>query len=115
MVERNWLLGKRIAEEELKGKDKAEYDIKIIKHLAHELTSLYGKGFTKTNLYQFVQFYKYLPLISHAVSGKFVLLTWTHYRTLLQVDNNEAREWYAIEAAKEMWSVHTLQRNISSQ
>ena len=66
MVERNWLFGKRIAEEELKGK-------------------------------------------------KSILLTWTHYRTLLQVDNDEAREWYARETAKEMWSVRTLQRNISSQ
>lgn len=115
MVERNWLLGKRIAEEELKGKDRATYGGEIIKGLARELTALYGKGFTKTNLYQFVQFYKYFPQIFHAVSGKSVLLTWTHYRTLLQVDNDEAREWYARETAKEMWSVRTLQRNISSQ
>lgn len=116
MVERNWLLGKRIAEEELKGKNRAEYGSEIIKRLARELTALYGKGFTKTNLYQFSQFYKYFPKIFHAVSGKSnCLLTWTHYRTLLQVDNDAARQWYANEAAKEMWSVRTLQRNISSQ
>ena len=115
MVERNWLLGKRIAEEELKGKDRATYGGEIIKGLARELTVLYGKGFTKTNLYQFVQFYKYFPQIFHAVSGKSVLLTWTHYRTLLQVDNDEAREWYARETAREMWSVRTLSRNISTQ
>lgn len=116
MVERNWLLGKRIAEEELKGQNRAEYGSEIIKRLARDLTSLYGKGFTKTNLYQFVQFYKYFPQIFHAVSGKSnCLLTWTHYRTLLQVDNDEARQWYASEAANEMWSVRTLQRNISSQ
>lgn len=77
MVERNWLLGKRIAEEELKGKDRAEYGGEIIKSLSRELTALYGKGFTKTNLYQFVQFYKYFPQIFHAVSGKSVLLTLT--------------------------------------
>ena len=100
MVERNWLLGKRIAEEELKGQNRAEYGSEIIKRLARDLTSLYGKGFTKTNLYQFVQFYKYFPQIFHAVSGKSnCLLTWTHYRTLLQVDNDEARQWYASEAA----------------
>lgn len=116
MVERNWLLGKRIAEEELKGQNRAEYGSEIIKRLARDLASLYGKGFTKTNLYQFVQFYKYFPQIFHAVSGKSnCLLTWTHYRTLLQVDNDEARQWYASEAANEMWSVRTLQRNISSQ
>lgn len=70
MVERNWLLGRRIAEKELKGKGRAEYGGEIIKSLARELTVLYGKGFTKTNLYQFVQFYKYFPRIFRAVSGK---------------------------------------------
>lgn len=80
MVERNWLLGKRIVEEELKGKNRAEYGSEIIKRLARELTALYGKGFTKTNLYQFSQFYKYFPQIFHAVSGKSnCLLTWVHY------------------------------------
>lgn len=115
MVERNWLLGKRIAEEELKGKDRAEYGVEKIKHLAHELTALYGKGFDYSSLYKYVRFYKLFPKILDSLSTKSELLTWTHYRTLLQVDNNEAREWYAIEAAKEMWSVRTLQRNISSQ
>ena len=55
------------------------------------------------------------PPIFYAVSTKSVLLTWTHYRTLLQMDNDEACEWYARETTKEMWSVCTLQRNISSQ
>ena len=50
-----------------------------------------------------------------AESPKSFLLTWTHYRTLLQVDDSVARDWYANEAAKEVWSVKTLQRNISSQ
>jgi predicted nuclease of restriction endonuclease-like (RecB) superfamily len=45
----------------------------------------------------------------------FSLLTWTHYRTLLQVQDPDARNWYMHEAAKETWSVRTLQRNISSQ
>ena len=115
MVERNWLLGKRIAEEELNGKNRAEYGSEIIKSLARELTVMYGKGFDYSSLYKYVRFYKAFPKILDSVSTKSVLLTWTHYRTLLQVDNDEAREWYARETAKEMWSVRTLQRNISSQ
>ncbi len=115
MVERNWLLGKRIAEEELKGQNRAEYGSEVIKRLARELTTLYGKGFDYSSLYKFVRFYKLFPQILDSVSTKSVLLTWTHYRTLLQVDNDEARQWYATEAANEMWSVRTLQRNISSQ
>ena len=43
------------------------------------------------------------------------LLSWTHYRHLLQVESDEALHWYLDEAAAEAWSVRTLQRNISSQ
>jgi hypothetical protein len=85
LVQRNWLLGKRIAEEILKGEDRAEYGNAIIQNLAKGLTTEFGKGFTKTNLYQFVSFYKTFPDIFHAVSGKFTdLLSWTHCRILLQ-------------------------------
>ena len=70
MLRRNWLLGKCIAKEELKNDGRAEYGKEIIARLAIELTKMYGKGFTKSNLYQFVQFYKFFPNIFHAVSGK---------------------------------------------
>lgn len=43
------------------------------------------------------------------------LLSWSHYRILLQVEDKEARDWYENEAYKETWSVRTLQRNIYSQ
>ena len=115
MIQRNWLLGKRIADEELKGENRAEYGRELVKKLSDHLTSLYGKGFTKSNLYQFVQFYKLFPEIFHAASGKSQILSWTHYRELLTVSDKEARCWYMQEAEKEMWSVRTLHRNISSQ
>ena len=116
LVQRNWLIGYRIAEEELKGENRAEYGMSIIKQLSKELSELYGKGFTKTNLYSFYSFYKTFPEIFHSASGKSApLLSWTHYRVLLQVHDTEAREWYAKEAVEQTWSVRTLQRNISSQ
>lgn len=116
LVQRNWLLGKRIAEEEMNGGDRAEYGAEIIKNLAKELNSQYGKGYTKTNLYNFYSFYKTYPEIFHSESGKSdVKLTWTHYRVLLQVKDEKARKWYEKEALRETWSVKTLQRNISSQ
>ena len=43
------------------------------------------------------------------------ILSWTHYRILLQVEDKKARDWYEKEAAEQTWSVRTLQRNISSQ
>jgi predicted nuclease of restriction endonuclease-like (RecB) superfamily len=140
MIQRNWLLGKRIAEEELQGENRAKYGDELIKQLSTELTKLYGKGFDYSNLYKFMRFYKAFPDIFHAVSEKsedaildavspksentilstlwtksYPLLTWTHYRILLQVEDSEARYWYMYEAAEQMWSVRTLQRNISSQ
>ena len=116
LVQRNWLLGKRIAEEVMQGEDRAEYGAKVINMLAKELTRTCGKGFTKTNLYSFYSFYQCFPEIFHSLRGKSQgLLSWTHYRTLLQVHDQVARDWYAKEAAEETWSVRTLQRNISSQ
>ena len=65
--------------------------------------------------------------IFHAPSGKTIniietigseqpiRLPWTHYRVILQVEDTEARSWYEHEAATEMWSTRTLQRNVSSQ
>ncbi len=116
LVERNWLIGYRIAEEELKGKDRANYGVEVIKNLSKELTKEYGKGFDRSNLYRFLNFYKNFPEIVDAVSRQSkTLLSWTHYRTLLQVLDKEAREWYEKEALNQTWSVRTLQRNITSQ
>ncbi|MBO5881998.1 MAG: DUF1016 family protein [Alistipes sp.] len=115
MVRRNWLLGKRIADEELQSTDRAEYGKEVIRRLSDYLTRQYGKGFTKSNLYQFVQFYKLFPDIFHAVSGKSQILSWTHYRNLLRIADKSARDWYLNEAVKEVWSARTLDRNIASQ
>lgn len=116
LVQRNWMLGYRIAEEELGGADRAEYGLQVIKKLAKELTEEYGKGFTKSNLYSFYSFYKEYPKIFQTVSGKSpVILSWSHYLVLLQVNDKKARAWYEREAFHQTWSVRTLQRNVSSQ
>lgn len=123
LVKRNWLLGKLIAEEELKGDNRAAYGKKIIKSLSIRLTGLYGKGFTKRDLYNYVVFFKQYSFLFKTLDGivysastqSYQLLSWTHYRTLIQELNAEARAWYEREAAEQNWSVRTLQRNISSQ
>ena len=51
LVQRNWLLGKRIAEEELKNELRAEYGAEVIKSLSKGLTERYGKGYTKSNIF----------------------------------------------------------------
>lgn len=116
LVQRNWLLGKRIAEEQLGDQTREElYGQNIVTNLAKQLTAQYGSGFDRSSLYKYVRFYQCFPNIVDAASPQSFLLTWTHYRTLLQVEDEVARQWYEREAIKEVWSVKTLQRNISSQ
>ncbi len=116
LVRRNWLLGYRIASEEMQGEERAKYGAEIIKKLSKELSAEYGKGFTKSNLYSFYSFYKTYPEIFQTTSGKSQrLLSWSHYVVLLQINDEKVRGWYEKEAAEQTWSVRTLQRNISSQ
>lgn len=116
LVYRNWLLGYRIVSEELQGEHRAEYGTELIKKLSKELTTNYGKGFDYSSLYKYVRFYKMFPNILDSLGPKFTnLLSWTHYRALLQVNDEKARQWYEKEALEQTWSVRTLQRNISSQ
>ena len=62
LVQRNWLLGKRIAEEELKG-ERAEYGRQVVKELAEQLTAEYGSGFDFGSLYKYVQFYRTFKIL----------------------------------------------------
>ena len=115
LVYRNWLIGKRIAEEELKGAGRAEYGKAQLAALADELTAAYGKGFDSSNLYRYIAFFKRFQIFDTLCPKSGTWLGWSHYRTLLQVESDEALRWYLDEAAAESWSVRTLQRNISSQ
>ena len=112
MVEAYWLMGKRIVEEEQNGKEYADYGAKIIKILSAELTKEYGKGFSVGSLYYFRQFYNTFPQI---FATPWRILSWSHYKRLMQVSNEQARNWYLKEASEEMWSYRTLSRNITSQ
>lgn len=115
MLQRNWCSGKHISEEILNGEDRAEYSAETIITLSKQLTEIYGKGFSKNNLYRNLQFYRLFPQIFPTVMGKSELLTWSHYDILFTVSDDEARNWYAHEAFAESWSVRTLRRNIASQ
>lgn len=48
-------------------------------------------------------------------SSSLELLPWSHYERLMRVPEKAARDWYMHEAAKEMWSFRTLNRNINTQ
>lgn len=116
LSQRNWLIGYRIAEEEIDGSDRAEYGANIIKKLSKQLTEKYGKGYDRSNLYHCLRFYKEFPQIVDTLCRQsHIRLSWSHYRALLQVADSAARNWYEKEAYEQTWSVRTLQRNINTQ
>ncbi len=112
MIETYWQIGKRIVEQEQKGKEHAEYGTELLKMLSANLTKEFGKGFSAKSLYYYRQFYTSFPEKFPTVWGK---LTWSHYKRLLSVADGNARNWYMNEAAEQMRSVRTLDRNISTQ
>ena len=110
MLRAYWNIGKEIVEEVQKGEDRAAYGSTIIKELSIKLTKEYGKGFTETNLKYMRQFYQTIEK-SHAVRDE---LSWTHYRLLLKVKKENAREFYIKEAISGNWSTRQLERQINS-
>lgn len=114
MIDTYWHIGQRIVEQEQQGEKRAEYGKQIIKMLSKELTQEYGEGWSERNLRNFRLFYltfKDLEIWHTRVPN----LTWSHIRTTLRVDDPVAARWYLQTASQEMWSVRTLDRNISTQ
>ncbi len=114
LLQRNWLIGKRIYEEILNNPRKENYGKVLVRQLSKELTSKFGSGFSVINLYYYQKFYTLYKNIFYSVS-KQSLLSWTHYRALISIDNKKERDWYEKEAIESGWSVRTLQRNINTQ
>ena len=109
-----WQVGRRIVEEEQKGEKRAEYGSRLITSLAEALSLEYSRGFTARDLRNYRQLYlcfRDLEIWYTRVPN----LTWSHYRTVLSVTNEDARYWYVMEAAREMWNVRVLARNVGSQ
>ena len=112
MVEAYWEIGRRIVEEEQKGRDRAEYGAALIKELSKQLTSEFGKGFAVANIWNFRQFYLTFP--DEKLYALRRELTWTHYRLIMRVESEAARDYYIEETAEQGWSTRQLERNINT-
>lgn len=141
LLKRNWLLGKRLNETINSGQDRAEYGKTIVRTLSQQLVVRYGNAFGERNLYHYMSFHRlyndlftlpdpysqdnlnamrsnnlYVVGMLNSLRSKFpICISWTHFRILLQVEDGEARDWYAKESSENSWSTRTLQRNVSSQ
>lgn len=135
----NWLVGRRIVEQEQHGQERAQYGKHIVELASEALTAEFGKGYSIVNIKSFRKFYltfsdlligqtpsaqseNGLPIKGQTVSAELELskmlpsnLSWSHYERLMRIKNEDERDWYMREAAQENWGVRTLNRNIGSQ
>lgn len=105
-----WQVGQHIVEFEQGGKSKADYGKALITNLANDLGLRHGKGFSRSNLIRFRQFYLAWPkgaTLSH-------LLSWSHVVELLKIDDPLERSFYEQQAMRERWSVRELNRQKES-
>ena len=109
MVEAYWEIGKSIVEKQ-GGNATAEYGSRLLEELSKQMTADFGKGFTTTNLKYMRQFYLAFPN-RHALRDQ---LSWTHYRLIMRVENEQARQFYVDECAKSNWSTRQLERQINT-
>ncbi len=109
-VKAYWQVGKHIVEYEQQGENRAKYGKGVIKNLSKHLTNEYGGGFTVSNLKFMRQFYLYYPK-GYALRSQ---LSWTHWRILLKVKNERARNYYINECTAENWSTRQLERQINT-
>ena len=109
MVEAYWHIGKSIVEKQ-GGETRAEYGAKLLSELSTRMTADFGKGFTVANLKNMRQFYSTFPN-GYALRSE---LSWSHYRLLMRVESEQARQFYLDECAKAAWSTRQLERQINS-
>ena len=110
MVEAYWNIGKKIVEVEQNGETKAKYGSKLISELLKQLTIDFGKGFNTTNLKMMRHFYLIFSN-RHTLCDQ---LSWSHYRLIMRIENEKARDYYIQETIASNWSVRALERQINS-
>lgn len=138
----NFLIGKRLVENEQEGKDRAIYGKQSLKNLSVELTAEFGRGYSETNLEYMRKFYRVynfrIGQISQTLSEEFKLqnpqtlseefnlnhisklltaklgLSWSHYLFLISISNEDERHFYELEAYTEGWSLREMKRQFNS-
>jgi predicted nuclease of restriction endonuclease-like (RecB) superfamily len=106
LVQTYWTMGQYIIEFEQRGQRKATYGKSLITNLTKDLTIRHGKGFSRSNIIRFRQFYLAYPkgaTVSH-------LLSWSHIVELLKIEDSLERNFYENQSEKEKWSVRELVR-----
>jgi predicted nuclease of restriction endonuclease-like (RecB) superfamily len=135
MVQAYWHVGRLIVEHEQDGDPHAAYGEAVLADLSRRLVAEFGPGFDETNLRKMRQFYRMFEIRDAArlesEDGKRAAprrvsdgppkrlparpeLTWSHFRSLMQVQDDRARRWYMDEAARDHWSTRQMYRQIAA-
>lgn len=110
MVRTYWEVGRHIVEYEQKGEDRAIYGDRLLDRLSKDLSLEFGKGFSRSNLFQIRAFYLKFQKIQ-TLSGQ---LSWSHYLELSKADSDLEISFYSRQSEKENWSVRELKRQMKS-
>lgn len=107
-----WNIGRRVNNEILENK-RAEYGKEVVKTLSQELTQEFGKGWSEQHLRHCLRFAETFPdkEILYALSRQ---LSWTHFRTVIYLDDELKREFYIQMTRIENWNTRTLNEKIDS-
>ena len=109
LVTTYWNVGSLIVEAQ--GSEKrAKYGNELIKKWSVKLTEIYGKGYNYTNLFRFRKFYLCFPILAAARQ----VLSWTHYKKLLPIKDENKRNYYVNLCLKNNLSERELTREIKA-
>lgn len=108
-----WTIGQKI-QEDILNTSRANYGKEIVNSVSTQLVKDFGSGFSKRNLFHMIRFFKVFTneKIVHALSTQ---LSWTHFRTLIQIEDDLKRNFYIEMTKLDKWSTRTLNDRIDSQ
>ena len=107
-----WLIGKRI-DEEILNSERAEYGETIVISLAEHLTLLYGKGYSRPNIFRMIKFAKQFPS-REIVSTLSRQLSWSHFILICAIEDTLKRDFYAEMCRVQRWSVRSLKTQLDN-
>ena len=110
LVQLYWQIGTRVRTEVLKD-ERADYGERIVQTVSAQLTSEFGRGFGRRNLFQMVRFAEVFEdmQIVQTLSAQ---LSWSHFVEVIRQDDPLKRDFYAEMCRIENWSVRTLRSKI---
>ncbi len=108
-----WQVGKRINEDILQNK-RADYGKQIVPTLSEQLKEKYGRNFELGNLRRMMQFAELFSDIQ-IVATLSRQLSWSHFRELIPLKSQEARQFYAQTSAKQALGIRELRKQINTK